>query len=807
MLESCGFAGPVMLAAAPAWLTGLWGVVLMLLGFSVVVFFHELGHFVMAKLVGVRVDRFAIGFGPRLIGWRRGVGVTLGAEPADMEQRAREAAEVADGKPAIGETDYSLRALPLGGYVKMLGQSDFDVDKEGEWQVSDDPKAFTNKTVGQRMLVVSAGVIMNLVFAAGVFMVVYMIGRETPPATVGEVIPGSPADRAGLRTGDRILSVDGKPIQTFIDLSFAVMLSDKGEQLTLDVERDGQRLPEPILVTPKSGADRNLPQIGMSPPLSQRVVATAVGPEQPGEVQAMDRLVQIGELDIPDAGGLRFWPIQDARGQPVRVRVERPRDPSDYQDSPVDRVDCYVRAVLGFYSSTPTPGKVSNPDLLGLVPRVVIGGEIASGTPASKALPWGPYDAEMGLKAGDVIVYWKDRADPPLSYCMESTRQSDEQDVVVEVLRPSVLPEVEASQPATQPRFRYQRRRYLVRPERAFSWLGRPPARIGAPLNRIDEDHLVIADVVEDTPAAALDIPPGTTILAIDDAAVPPAGAWVWLIEQFLERAGREIDVRCRLPDGTEVVRRMTVPDSLSTGMVDAQGQPILLPPSAWLLSIDGVASLRRTRTSTQPADSSRRDTHAVSYWEAAREVLADPARRGRRIEVTWVHARQVHTGYFTPTEDNTDPWFQRVRYLVPFASGPYGKTFRTSNPFKALWWGVKDTYQLVLSVYQSMQRMIEGRVGVEHVSGPVGILKQGGDIARQGATQFMWFLAFISANLAVINFLPLPIVDGGLMVFLIIEKIKGRPVSLKTQVVTQVIGLALLITAFVLVTIQDILK
>ena len=95
----------------------------------------------------------------------------------------------------------------------------------------------------------------------------------------------------------------------------------------------------------------------------------------------------------------------------------------------------------------------------------------------------------------------------------------------------------------------------------------------------------------------------------------------------------------------------------------------------------------------------------------------------------------------------------------------------------------------------------------MESISGPLGIVHIGGRIARMGLVSFMFFMAIISANLAVINFLPLPIVDGGLMMFLIIEKIKGSPVSLRVQVATQVVGLFLIIGLFVFVTYNDALR
>ena len=143
--------------------------------------------------------------------------------------------------------------------------------------------------------------------------------------------------------------------------------------------------------------------------------------------------------------------------------------------------------------------------------------------------------------------------------------------------------------------------------------------------------------------------------------------------------------------------------------------------------------------------------------------------------------------------------------FLIPF---PQRMTLQKKNPFAAMWMGFKKTAYFILQAYRTMEHIvITQKVGVTHISGPVGILRYGSEIAQAGFTKLLYFLAFISANLAVINFLPMPIVDGGLMVFLIIEKIRGRPVSLKMQVVTQIIGLVLIICAFVFVTFLDVSK
>src|SRR5215212_356426 len=149
-------------------------IALLVFGFGFVIFFHELGHFLAAKWVGIRVEQFAVGFGQALMSWRRGFGFVLGSSGKKYEELV--AAGEAEG---VGETEYRLNWIPLGGYVKMLGQDDLHPNAE-----QDDPRAYNRKSIGARMFVVSAGVIMNIVLAAFGFMVVFLMGFRVQPAQV-----------------------------------------------------------------------------------------------------------------------------------------------------------------------------------------------------------------------------------------------------------------------------------------------------------------------------------------------------------------------------------------------------------------------------------------------------------------------------------------------------------------------------------------------------------------------------------------------------------------------------------------------
>jgi regulator of sigma E protease len=174
---------------------------------GILIFVHELGHFGVAKRVGVRVLRFSIGFGPILLSRRR------------------------------GETEYALSALPLGGYVKMLGEDD-----EGDPEAVADPaRAFHQQPLGRRAAIVFAGPAMNFLFAFLAYALLFLaVGVERPSNTtrIGGVSPGLPAEQAGLRAADRILAVGDRPVETWEALSEAVRASG-GARLVLRVERDG----------------------------------------------------------------------------------------------------------------------------------------------------------------------------------------------------------------------------------------------------------------------------------------------------------------------------------------------------------------------------------------------------------------------------------------------------------------------------------------------------------------------------------------------------------------------------------------
>ncbi|MCG3180861.1 MAG: hypothetical protein BIFFINMI_03224 [Phycisphaerae bacterium] len=243
--------------------TGL--IVLVVIGFSAVIFVHELGHFLVAKWGGIRVERFAIGFGPRLFGIKR------------------------------GETDYCINLLPLGGYVKMTGQEDFRLEQEAK----PDPRAYNNATVGVRMWVVSAGVIMNVIFAAILLTIVFLVGVKFPPSQVGNVEFGSPAWKAGIQPGVTVTSAAGDKTVDFQDLLLATALSKGGQPVPLSYrDLDGRQREADLRA--EAGPIQGLPYLGFSPEATLQL-PDSLDPQSMERFNKLkERYVVSGDLKLND---------------------------------------------------------------------------------------------------------------------------------------------------------------------------------------------------------------------------------------------------------------------------------------------------------------------------------------------------------------------------------------------------------------------------------------------------------------------------------------------------------------------------
>ncbi|MFQ5414832.1 MAG: RIP metalloprotease RseP [Phycisphaerae bacterium] len=825
-----------------------WPYLLMLLGFSAIVFVHELGHFAVAKWAGVKVERFAVGFGKELFGFTR------------------------------GETRYSFNILPLGGYVKMLGQEDFD-DKAKELKFNDDPRSFVNKPVGHRMAIVSAGVIMNLVFALVAFAIVFTVGMEVFGTHIGFVAPDSPADAAGLMAGDDIKKINGRTIEEFTDVSISVMLAPPHVPIEFLVERDDAL--KTILVTPIGNREEGRLQAGIGPGSTREIASIGPGIDasRPDSPHVGDILVEVDGRPVTDDNAVEVARLLAHNTGDVIVARPDPEDP----DAEPRRIKVHVPPMLGLYPSNSviTRAAEDSPgDVLGLTPLVRFD-SVAPGGRADLA----------GIEPGDTVLSFADTPYPNRQQIARAVRDHPEWDMEFTVLksdgrglRSFIRPKRNTKGPGTiqarcaalrntraqraadgdkndatgdaddngddeppgrRPRTRFAdvlpggvadgagievgdvivfwdgkqypsagdvNRSIAENPRRAIPIVVRKPdgatralrirpryaGTINADYRLVAEDVLRVGKPVDiingrTSPAAQAGIPAGALIKAVDGE---PVKSWSVLIDRFRRAAGASVRLLYADDQGRDHVADFPVPHCLRTVLG--------VGPEARILEIDG-------RVRVPAAGLGGRDDVAVSYHLGTRAALASLVAAGKTRAVVRYRPRPaaaVEEREIAVSADMVDPWLGRVQFMPNIDLLIAMKMLRGDNAFDAMRIGLHKTYFFILQVYQTMERMIFSRsIGAENISGPLGIVSIGGDFARAGAIRFLWFLGMISVNLAVINFLPLPIVDGGLMVFLIIEKIKGSPVSLRIQVATQMIGLFLIISAFLFVTFNDALK
>lgn len=314
------------------------------LGIGLVIFVHELGHFLAARACGVRVEVFSLGFGPRLLSWKR------------------------------GDTTYQLALLPLGGFVRMAGEDRFG---SGEpWRPDDLPA----KSVGARFLIYSGGVIMNVVFGLVVFPLVLFHGVPFMEPVVGRAQPGGPAWRAGIQPGTRILEINGQPIVSFEYITNEVALGEP-ESTRLLLLEPGASEPRELVVVPEYDENAGLNRIHVLPAFDL-AAGLAVQPGSAAEEAGLrdgDRLVSV-DGGLPGLDLIEQLDAAFQQGARVGLTVER-----------VGSAGASERLALDF---APRTSEIRGQLALGVSPRFGV----------VRGLRQHPLVEELGLREGDRLV-------------------------------------------------------------------------------------------------------------------------------------------------------------------------------------------------------------------------------------------------------------------------------------------------------------------------------------------------------------------------------------------------------------------
>jgi len=309
--------------------TILWAVALVL---GVLILIHELGHFIAAKYFGVRVEVFSIGFGKRLIGWRK------------------------------GDTDYRISALPLGGYVKMTGENPIEAR-------TGDPAEFLSHPRWQRFIIAAAGPSMNILLAVALLTGVFMVRYEHPyfldqPAVIGWVLENSAAAKAGFEPGDRIVRIGSMQSPTWEDVEAKIMLNP-GQAIDIAIQRNGQIL-ERTIVPDKQGQEEYGVLGGWVP--QEPNIVTELEPSMPAAQSGMkvgDEVVAVNGVVMRSMRALIHY-LQQNQGKPLDVTVVRNGQELHFNVTPVlshnTRGDAQWR--MGFISNPVHVDKLGFADAL-----------------------------------------------------------------------------------------------------------------------------------------------------------------------------------------------------------------------------------------------------------------------------------------------------------------------------------------------------------------------------------------------------------------------------------------------------------
>ena len=650
-------------------------------GLGLVIFFHELGHFLVAKWCGVYVERFSIGFGQPIL--------------------AR----------TYGETEYALGWLPFGGYVKMLGQDDMDPGQMTDDVVSEDPRSYTAKNVLQRMAIISAGVIMNVITGLGFFALAFSGGIQQTDRSVGHVVVGMPAWEHGLQTGDVITSMNGRPVTGFDDILRRTTLS-RGALKVEGIHPDGETFSATIQPE-KTGISR---KIGVGFPSDVEVMVSPKPEEFPAilpgtaaarsEIQPGDRIVAVNEAPIADYAGL-MSEMNRTKQSPVTLTVLR-EDESNYAKMSEARINLAAEKFQGF-GLTLGMGKVTS---------------LQGDSPAEQAgFQVGDRIAQVGLRSDE------EGAEPQMfdvENDLDPIRLTEffSKHVGAEVLV-TVSREVKGGEPDTL--------QLKVTPRARDPW-SEPPLTEGSPLS---------------IPSIGLAYQLVPTVFAVDAES---------------DAAQQEIKPR-------DTITKIEFKKSLA-------GEPDGLEDKAVSIDIG-------------------EDNWPYAFWILQAEA------RTRTVELTIKPAEAEAERTVTLIPQEQDDWY--LPATVGFRMKALRITRQADDFSAAVAMGAHYTLNSIEDIYLTLRGLFTQDISYKGLSGPIGIAQTAYSFAELGLPHFVLFLGLISINLAVINFLPIPVLDGGHMVFLLWEGLTRRKPNEKVVATATYCGLLFVFSLMLVVIYLDI--
>lgn len=680
----------------------LWGRVA--LGIGLVIFVHELGHFVAAKTFGVKCEKFYVGFD---------VPIRIG--PIKFPRTL--------GKFRYGETEYGIGVIPLGGYVKMLGQDDDPRKQEEEAkrirQESDeqdedaplalDPRSFPAKPVWQRMIIISAGVVMNVITGVIFAAIAYGYGVSYSPAIVGGVMPGGPAWQAGIEPGGQVVSVGTwqDDQMHFREMRLEILtegLKNPDQPLDLAIRYDdGDRS---FKLRSQSRPElKDAKMIGLSIPNS--LTFTRSDFVHPGSIAATVLTDKFAGASIVAFDGTAINENAIVPGTPF----------FDYLYTHPDKtIDLTLELEDGSRQDVALPPQPAKS--LGI--RFAIGPILAmvEGGPAAAA----------GLKVGDVIKTVNGNESPD-AYGMALDLVGTKEEVTLEVERDGAEELVEIK----------------IQPSDSLQTMAPTQSISGEiAINAVGFSYRplpVVAGVVgaEADGGSESQLQPGDEIqefqLVMDPAQKPE-----WLKDERYEKVFEELE-------------------------------------GGWEL------------TPTTPLNSLR---EALQLLPAGTEMVIKVSRppEGKVVSAT------------VKVQQDDRVMFERGLMLAPSQS-----IQKASSVSEAMTLGLKEGKRRFKDVLRFLGMLPQGRIKLRHVGGPLEIVNIAKHEAEKGISPQLMFLTMLSMNLAILNFLPIPALDGGHMMFLIYELVAGKRANEQLEFRLTVAGLLTLLMLMAVVFANDIMR
>jgi regulator of sigma E protease len=765
----------------------LWKGAIMLVGLGFLIFVHELGHFLAAKWCDVHVQTFSIGFGPALPGctFRK------------------------------GETTYKLAVFPLGGYVNMVGEGP-EADEDENY-----PRSFKNKTVGQRMLIISAGVFMNILVGALLFIFIYMWdGEHYQPAVVGTVEPGSPMFLEGIRTGSVISQINKIKDPSFRDLREAVALSTAGEAISFTfVDPTGARPPRRVDLIPRKEPSDPNPVIGVRLPHRLKVREDPHRPDVPNLATVKDSAAAAARPLGLHPGDMVVATSDPENPEKFSTLDHKP-GPEGYHGELAQRVRKAAgkKLVLRIQPAgggaivdrdVPETGFAYGDKIVGMTRRQDIGpgyDPLAVDTlPEDPRNPGGGYadpfeylrrmQQFLGLPA--VVRVQRDGAPdgetvdlyvPPAYHYTFGTRMKMGAVAAVRDASPAAQKGLKAGDLLVQVELRQASNAEKggntgikvwdnLDPERLSYQLAQEARKTPGPkeviltVKRGDTERLVLPAIPWDTSWDYDDEEPSSGSAPV---AIPQLGVAYWIESGIVEV----------LPGSPAADAGLRPKDWLEDARVQTWGRDF---------SGNDWSELYRLK-------SERHGEEVYESWAQFSFWLGLDDFKTWKFTVNRPGGGIDNLVTMTAVEDPTWPMLERGLRLTDDT-----RTRKAGNAGEALVMGCSETWRWIKSLYAQLRSLLSGRVSTRQLGGPLQMFSIGVEVVGGGPWEVLKYLAIISINLAVVNFLPIPVLDGGHMLFLLYEKLRGRPPSEMARAVGTYIGLAAILSLMVFVFYQDI--